>query len=68
VPTEESLWLYDEKDLFPERGASGEEHESEAVSVGELWALAMAAEHNDLVPEECVLDDQVGAGACEVGQ
>jgi hypothetical protein len=68
VPTEERLWLDDEKGLFPELGASGEEDESEAVSVGELWTLAMAAEHNDLVPEECVLDQQVGAGASEVGE
>jgi hypothetical protein len=51
VPTEESLWLYDDKGVLPELGTSGKEHESEAVSVGELWPLAVAGEHNDLVTE-----------------
>jgi hypothetical protein len=68
VPTEESLWLDDEKGLFPELATSGEEDEEESVGAGDLWTLAVAAEHNDLVAEECVFDQQVGSGACEVGE
>jgi len=68
VPTEEGLWLDDEKCLFPEPGASGEEDEREAVAAGEFWSLDLAAEYSDLLTEECVLDEQFGAAACEVGQ
>jgi hypothetical protein len=33
-----------------------------------LVALSVAGEHNDLVAEKSVFGQQVGAGACEVGE
>ena len=67
VPAQEGLWLDDDKGLLPEPGTSGKEDEEESVGDGEVWSLVLAGEHNDLVAEESVLDEQVGAGAREVG-
>jgi len=53
--------------VLPEPGTSGKEDEEESVGDGEVWSLVLAGEHNDLVAEESVLDEQVGAGAREVG-
>jgi hypothetical protein len=55
--------LDDEEGLLPGLGAAGQEDQSKAVAVGELWSFHLAVEHNELLSQQHILGDQVGAAS-----
>jgi hypothetical protein len=58
--------LDDEEGSFPELGAAGQEDQSNAITAGELRSFHLAPEHNELLSQQCILGDEVGATAASV--
>ena len=58
--------MYDEEGLLPDPGAACQEDQSEAIAVGELGSFHLAVEHDELLSQQQILSDEVGAAAGDV--
>ncbi len=54
MPTEERLWLHDEKRLLPGPNHPGQKHQEHPIRFGTGGSFHVSAEDNELLTEECV--------------
>jgi hypothetical protein len=54
--------------LLPESGATRQQHQAKAVSVGQVRSFHLAVEHNELLAEHGVFDNEVGLAARHICQ
>ena len=66
VPAQQGIGLHNVESLLPEPGKSGKQDQTHPVSVGKLRALDLALEHDQLLSQHGVLNDQLLAAALQV--
>ena len=63
----ERLGFDDQQGILPGSQATGEEDKETAIDAGEARAFDRAREHDELLPQQEVLSDQLGFTAGKVG-
>jgi hypothetical protein len=66
--TQQSVGLDNVQGLLPESGAARQQHQAEAVSIGQVRPFHLAVEHNELLAEHGVFGDEVGFTAGHISQ
>ena len=67
MPAQQGFRLYQQKGLIPESGQAGQEHQSPAVTRGEMGAFDLPIKDDELLAQQCVFNEQIGAVAGQVG-
>ena len=68
MPADQGAGLNYVQGLLPELGATGQQHQAETITVGQLGAFDLAVEHNELLAEHRVFSDEVGLAAGHIYQ
>ena len=66
MPAQEGLWLHDEQCPFPGAQLAGQENEQCAVAPGQGRSFDLAADHDQLLTQQSVLEHQLRSAACQV--
>ena len=66
VPAQEGIWLYNEQGLLPEASTPGQQDQANAIRERQSWTFDLPSEDRELVAQEGVFSDQVGARAGQV--
>ena len=62
MPAQEGIWLHDMNGLFPGCGKVGKKNKPEAVGIGNYRFLDLSGQEDQLLTEQGVFNDEVGAG------
>jgi len=66
MPAQERIGLEDDDGFLPTPDPAGEEDEPKAIGWGESWLVNLAVEDDELLAEEGVLGNKLGAATSEI--
>ena len=66
MPTEERLWLNDEKRLLPGSNHPGQKHQDHPVRFGTGWSFHLSTKNNELLTEKSVFCHEFGLASSKV--
>ncbi len=68
MPTQERLWLDDEKCLLPGSYHPGQKHEEDAVRLGTSRPFYLSSQDDQLLTQQGIFCDEFGFASGKVGQ
>jgi len=67
VPAEQSIGIDDQEGIHPILDAPGDEDEPEAIGLSEAGFLNLVAKNDELLAQECVLEDELSFASRKIG-
>ncbi len=68
MPPQQGVWLHDQECLLPGSNQPGQQDEEDAIGPGERWPFHPSFKDDELLAEEGIFCDQLGARVSEDGQ
>ena len=67
MPAQQSIRLDNQQGLSPGGYLTGKQHQEQTIFPRELQSFALSSEHDQLVAQQGIFEEEVGFAACEVG-
>jgi hypothetical protein len=66
VPAQQGIWLHNVQCWLPKLCEPGQQDQTHPISLGELRSLHLSFEHDQLLSQDGILNDQIPAAAFQV--